>query len=259
MPRYASFNTIPPSRGCLITPVLRLSHTRRGVEPPNHPHIATRARSRVFRVMPKAGPANAYRPDGSTPTNRHTVDESPVTGSTIRMVLPARSTSIARPALCSTLLVTPSSGTWAAYSLRNRSQPIQGLPARRHPSTYSPCRILNVTPTRANSRCTPAQSGRSYTLSRSPRPGNKSAYTSSSGLSATSSQPTPAVFAAPGVPETLCPAIPGDLAIARPDRPRPSRRRTALALIFLTMSAAPFTTRAPHGERSLTTGGPERQ
>lgn len=58
---------------------------------------------------------------------------------------------------------------------------------------------------------------------------------------------------------TLCPAIPSDPAIARPDRPCPSRRRTALALILLTMSAAPFTTRAPHGERSLTTGGPERQ
>ena len=56
MPRYASFNTIPPSRGCLITPVLRSSHTRRGVEPPNHSHTATRARSHVFRVMPKRAP-----------------------------------------------------------------------------------------------------------------------------------------------------------------------------------------------------------
>ena len=124
MPRYASSNTISPSRGCLITPVLRSSHTRRGVEPPNHSYIATWARSHVFRVMSKAGSANAYRPDGSTPTNRYTVDESPATGSTIRMVLPAQSTSIVRPALCSTLLVTPSSGTWAAYGLQNRSQPI---------------------------------------------------------------------------------------------------------------------------------------
>ena len=114
MPRYASFNTIPPSRGCLITPVLRSSHTRRGVEPPNHPYTVTRARSHVFRVMPKAGPANAYRPDGSTPTNRHTADESPVTGSTIRMVLPAQSTPTARPALRPTPPVTPSPGTRAA-------------------------------------------------------------------------------------------------------------------------------------------------
>ena len=36
------------------------------------------------------------------------------------------------------------------------------------------------------------QSGCSYTLPRSPRPGNSSAYTSSSGLLATSSQPMPA-------------------------------------------------------------------
>ena len=44
-----------------------------------------------------------------------------------------------------------------------------------------------------------------------------------------------------------------------PDRPRPSRRRIALALIFPAMSAAPFATRASHGERSPATGGPERQ
>lgn len=36
-------------------------------------------------------------------------------------------------------------------------------------------------------------------------------------------------------------------------------RSIALALIFLTMLAAPFTTRASHGERSLTSGGLDTQ
>ena len=39
----------------------------------------------------------------------------------MRMVLPAQSTSMVRPALCSTLLVTPSLATYAAYSLQNLS------------------------------------------------------------------------------------------------------------------------------------------
>lgn len=121
MPRYASFNTISPSRGCLITPVFRLSHTRRGVEPPNHSYIATWARSHEFCPISRVGSTNAYRLNGNTATNRYTVDESPVTGSTMRMVLPAQSTSMVRPALCSTLLVTPSLATYAAYSLQNLS------------------------------------------------------------------------------------------------------------------------------------------
>ena len=104
-----------------MTPVFRLSHTRRGVEPPNHSYIATWARSHEFCAMSSVGSTNAYRLNGSTATNRYAVDESPVTGSTIRKVLPAQSTSMARPALCPTPLVTPNFCTYAAYNLQNRS------------------------------------------------------------------------------------------------------------------------------------------
>lgn len=58
---------------------------------------------------------------------------------------------------------------------------------------------------------------------------------------------------------TLYLAIPRDLAIVLPDRPWSFGRSIALALIFLTMLAAPFTTRASHGERSLTSGGLDTQ
>ena len=104
-----------------MTPVLRLSHTRRGVEPPNHAYIATWVRSHEFCAISSVGSTNAYRLNGSTATNRYATDESPVTGSTTRMVLPAQSTSMVRPALCSTREVTPSFSTYAAYSLQNLS------------------------------------------------------------------------------------------------------------------------------------------
>ena len=77
------------------------------MEPPNHSYIATWHRSQAFCPMSSVGSTNAYRLNGSTATNRYAFETSPVTGSTIRMVLPAQSTSMVRPALCSTLLVTP--------------------------------------------------------------------------------------------------------------------------------------------------------
>lgn len=104
-----------------MTPVFGSSRTRRGVEPPNHSYIDTWARSHEFCAMPSVGSTNAYRLNGGTAANGYAVDESPVTGSTIRKVLPARSTSMARPALCSTLPVTSDFCTYAAYGLQNRS------------------------------------------------------------------------------------------------------------------------------------------
>lgn len=61
-----------------------------GVEPPNHSYIATWQRSHVFRPMSGVGSTNAYRLNGNIPTNGYVLDASPVTGATIRMVLPAQ-------------------------------------------------------------------------------------------------------------------------------------------------------------------------
>ncbi len=88
--------------------------------------------------------------------------------------------------------------------LQKRSYPIVSSPVIRHRSRYSRCSSFNVTPTRASSRCTTAQSGYAYTLSCSPRPGNRRTYTSASDMPATSSQLTPSRSAA-----SLTAATPG--------------------------------------------------
>ncbi len=73
-----------------------------------------------YLAMMTTPPAQGVQHSVTTSNGTPELDET----QTIRMVLPAQSTPIVRPALCPTPPATPSSGTWAAYSLQNRSQPI---------------------------------------------------------------------------------------------------------------------------------------
>lgn len=78
-----------------MTPVLRLSGTILGTDPPNASNIATCARSHESWRMSRHGSTNAIRENGSVATNNHTRVDAPVTGSVNAIALPDQSTSTA--------------------------------------------------------------------------------------------------------------------------------------------------------------------
>ena len=82
-----------------MTPVFRLSGTRRGTLPPKKANIAAWARSHDSCRMSNVASTNAYRLNGRQATNKYTFETSPVVGSSSCIVGPDQSTSMLRPAL----------------------------------------------------------------------------------------------------------------------------------------------------------------
>ena len=94
-----------------------------------------------------------------------------------------------------------------------------------HPSWYSPCRRLNVTPTFASSAWTAIQSGPGYTSPACSRSGNRRAYTSPALIHSASSQTTSRSAAALSTSETLAFNACSTEAIALSDTPPICSRR----------------------------------